>query len=64
MRKHRNARTHRSTRYARRPDGHANRALFRSMSPLQRVLDIRRVAALHASIAAALIPGYVPPEQR
>lgn len=64
MRKHRNARTHHLTRAARRPDGMPNRAMLRSMSPLEQAIEIRLVAATYARIAAALIPGYVPPEKR
>lgn len=63
MRKHRNARTHRSATYARRPDGMPNRALFRSMSPLEQVIEIRLVVARWASIAADLIPGHVPADR-
>lgn len=55
MRKHRNARTHWTSKAARRPDGLPNRAMARTMSPFALLQDLHHVSLVWAGIAGALM---------
>ena len=63
MRKHRNARTHWTTRAAVRPDGLANRALRRKLGPYAAAIHDYLAAAQIRSAVVNLIPGYVPEKE-